>query len=264
MADTATSISATKPSPVAMIARIAFAALAFAAISWGAFSFHESRQIGPVEAVAKRITYGDPFKTETLAGLHSAIAAIEAKEYCQPTALRAGAIIRLREFENAVSAAERIGIDDKRALLRESMLRSLSCAPADSFLWLVLYWTDMTKNGFNDRHLDYLRMSYRTGPNEAWVALRRSRLALAAFPRLPPDLANEATDEFVSLVATRRVYPQAVAIMQGPGWPIRDIIVPKLARLPENTRQDLSNALDRAGLEIDVPGIARRPRRPWH
>ena len=216
-----------------------------------------------IEAVGKRITYGEPFKAETLAGLHSAITTIEAKEYCRPAALRAGAFIRIREFENAIPTAERAVVDDKRALLRQTMLRSLSCAPADPFLWLVLYSTDRTQNGLNERNLDYLRMSYSTGPNEAWVALRRTRLALAAFSQLPPDLANKAIDEFVSLVATRRIYPQAVAIMQGLGWPIRGVIVPKLANLPENTRQDLSNALHRAGLEIDVPGVARRDPRPW-
>lgn len=246
-----------------MIARIVLVALGLAAISWGTIAFHTSRHVGPVERVAKRIIYGEPFRAETLAAMQPAIVAVEADEFCRPTALRAAAIVRLRRLESAIHAAARNATDDNRVLLRQSMLRSLGCAPADPYLWLVLYWTEMSQHGLSERHLDYLRMSYETGPNEAWVALKRNPLALAAFPKLPADLADRAVDEFVSLVATRRVYPEAVRTLRGPGWPIRNIILPKLATLPEGTRRDFSNALYRAGLDLEIPGVPPRDSRPW-
>ncbi len=247
----------------AMIARIVIIAFALAAVSWGIFSLGISRQVGPVERIAKRVIYGEAFKAGALDVLQPAMASIEAAEDCQPNAQRAVAIIRLRELESAVSAAARKSIDDNRIVLRKSIVRSLRCAPADPYLWLVLYWTDMTQNGLNPRHFDYLRMSYQTGPNEAWVALKRNRLAMAAFSKLPHDLATMAANEFVGLLATRRAYPDAVRTMRGLDVSARDFILPKLASLPDDIRRDFSRALYRAGVNVEVPGIPPLDPRPW-
>lgn len=246
-----------------MIPRVILTLLALVAVSWGALAFTISRQAGTLERVGKRIILGEPFKGEALEALQPTIAALEASEFCHPTALRAIAFIRLRQLEMAMAGTMRTAIDDNRILLREAMLRSLSCAPADPYLWLVLYWTDMTKDGFADSQLEYLRMSYRTGPREAWVALKRNRLALSAFPKLPADIVDMAADEFVSLVKTRRVYQESAETLRGPGWPIRDAIIPRLADLPKDIRQDFSNALYRAGVNVEIPGIVPRDPRPW-
>jgi hypothetical protein len=242
-----------------MIPRLIFTVLALAAMSWGAFALVISRQAGPLERVAKRIIIGEPFNAEALALLQPAMAAIEANELCHPAALRAVAIIRLRRLETAAAAA----VDEEPALFRQSARHSLSCTPADPYLWLVMYGTESSQSGLGERPLQYLRMSYQTGPNEGWVALKRNRLALAAFAHLPRDVAEMAIGEFVSLLATRRAFRESVDTMQGLGRPVRDLIVPRLATLPIDIRQDFSNWLYRAGLEVEIPGIARREPRPW-
>jgi hypothetical protein len=246
-----------------MIARIILIAFAFASVAWGVFSFGISREAGPVERIGKRVIYGEAFGEGVLDVLQPAMTSIEAAEDCQPNAQRAVAIIRLRKLESAVLAAARKSIDDNRIALRNSIIRSLGCAPADPYLWLILYWTDITQNGLNPRHFDYLRMSYQTGPNEAWVALKRNRLVLAAFSKLPPDLATLAGNEFVGLLATRRAYPDAVRTMRGLDVPARNFVLPKLASLPDDIRRDFSRALYRAGMNVEVPGIPPLDPRPW-
>ena len=62
--------------------------------------------------------------------------------------------------------------------------------------------------------LTLLRMSYWSGPNEAWIAVRRNSLALGVFPSLPGDLAEQALSEFVGLVRSG-LYS---ACGKYPGW----------------------------------------------
>jgi hypothetical protein len=264
MAVTVTSIERREArAAVLVVARIIFVALGLLAVAWGVYAFNLSREAIAVERVGKRVISGEQFKTETLLTMEPAIAGIEARSACDPLAQRASAFIRLRELETAMTAGLPAIADKMRATFQNSMQRSLNCAPADPFLWLIRYWLETVQNGVTPRAVEYLRMSYRTGPNEAWVALRRNRLALAAFAQLPPDLADMTTKEFASLVATRRVYQESVDIMKGPGWPIRDALAPKLGELPDDVRADFAGALHRAGLEVDIPGVARREPRPW-
>ena len=83
------------------------------------------------------------------------------------------------------------------------------------------------KRAFGFDNFRILRMSYRLGPNEAWIALKRNRIAFARFRRLPPDLAEDAIDEFTRLVKANFI-DQAVDIFTGPAWPERDLLLSRL------------------------------------
>ena len=86
---------------------------------------------------------------------------------------------------------------------RNAIRESLSCSPADPFLWLALYWLDGTQHGYRPEDLKYLELSYQLGPNEGWIALRRNSVAFATFQQLPPELAEFAINEFVGLLKAR-------------------------------------------------------------
>src|SRR6185312_11066251 len=110
------------------------------------------------------------------------------------------AIVHLRQAELAFATDNRRAIDARLATLSGAIDDALANAPSDPFLWLVRFWLDNTRNGFDASHLRELRMSYALGPNEGWIAVKRSRLALAAFPGLTPTLADSAVAEFSGLV----------------------------------------------------------------
>jgi hypothetical protein len=233
------------------------------AVAWGATAFPIVWRQSSIERIADHIVDGDPFKMEGLTEVIPGIEVAEQAEYCRPTTLRAGAVIRLRMAENIVAAGERELIDISMRSLSDSIRRSLRCAPADPFLWLGLFWVENARTGFSPRHLEYLRMSYRLGANEGWVGLKRNGMALAVFEQLPPDLAEMAIGEFAKLLDTG-FYGEAVSIFTGPGWRVRDLLLPRLKKVAEVHRQAFAKALYTRGYDVAVPGVTHPESRPWH
>ena len=233
------------------------------AIWWGAVTFPVFRVDSPIERIATHIIAGAPFKSEILQQQLPTVTSIEKAGYCHAPALRSAAIIQLRMLETAISGNDRQYVAAHLQPMRDVIRSSLSCAPADPFLWLVLYWVANTESGSTAKYLNYMQMSYRLGPNEGWIALKRNPLAFQVFKQLPPELAQSAVDEFISLVESR-FYEQAAEIFVGAAWPEHDLILSHLAGVNDQDRQLFADALHRHGSDIDVPGVPRRDQRPWH
>lgn len=248
---------------VRIISRVLVVALGAAGVAWGAYALPPFWRQSPLEGMAKHIIAGDPYKTEALRAFEPAVEQVEQSHFCRPAARQAAAIIRLRLAEDAMAAGEQDRVDGALTSLREAIRRSIGCSPADPFLWVVLFWVENTVDGFEPGHMQYLRMSYRLGPNEGWIALKRSPLALALFDRLPPDLADMAVMEFANLLNSR-FDREAVAIFTGPGWRARNRLLAGLKNVSEIARESFARALYTDGYDVDVPGIRRPDPRPWH
>jgi hypothetical protein len=232
-----------------------------AAVAWGMYALPVFARQAPIERVATHVIGGDPFRPEVLAATMPQLEAAEQAEQCRPAALRSAAIIRTRAAEQAIIDGE--DIDARLSSLRNSIRRSLACSPTDPFLWVVLYWVECNENGFQPDYLEYLRLSYRLGPNEGWVGLRRNGLTLAVFRQLPPDLAEMAIDEFARLLDSG-FYDQAVAIITGPGWRERDMLLPRLKGVVQRNRDVFAKMLYSLGYDVSVPGITMPDPRPWN
>jgi hypothetical protein len=233
------------------------------AVWWGIAGFPVFWQVSSTERIANRIIARDPFKAETLAAQIPIIESIEKSAYCRPAALRSAAIIQLRMMEASASTGNRERVDAHLTSLGNVIRSSLSCAPADPFLWLVLFWVESSENGSKTDYLKYLRMSYRLGSNEGWIAVTRNRVAFANFQQLPPDLGEITINEFITLLESGFIEP-AAEIFIGPAWPERELILSYLTRVFDQNRKLFEDALYRRGYDINVPGIARRDLRPWH
>jgi hypothetical protein len=146
--------------------------------------------------------------------------------------------------------------------LDNTIRSSLSCLPADPFLWLVLFWVESAQNGVKPASLDFLRMSYQLGPNEGWIIFKRNPVAFAIFALLPSDLATDAIDEFLSLIKSE-LYQQAAEILSGPAWPVRDTILPRLAALPQENREGFARIVSSKELDVSIPGVALPKSHPW-
>jgi hypothetical protein len=99
-------------------------------------------------------------------------------------------------------------------------------------------------------------MSYDLGSYAGWIAVKRDRLALAAFAALPNDLAEQAISEFVALVRWGLV-ADASAIAAGTPPQLRSILFARLKYLDYEQRRAFAGAI--YGREVDdvpVPGIA--------
>jgi hypothetical protein len=240
-------------------ARLCLVALGAAAIAWGAALLPGFVQEAQLERMAAHVKAGDPFKAEILDGLLPTVEAAERIGYCRPGARQAAAVVRLRMVEDAVSAGVRVVIDSSMDALRQSVGRALACAPTDAFLWAVLYWLVVTRNGFRSVDLAYLRLSYRLGPNQGWVALRRNRLALAVYDQLPPDMAEMVVSAFVDLLPSG-VYPKTAKVFVRAGWPIGDRLLPRLKPVAKAYRDAFARTTIPVRLRGGGPG--RHAARP--
>ena len=116
---------------------------------------------------------------------------------------------------------------------------------------MVLAWVNNVREGPKPEQLTFLRLSYRLGPNEGWIAVRRNRLLLAMFPGLPSDLADAAVSEFGRMVDSW-LYWETIAIFTGPGWPIRDRLLASLRDVGERQREAFAIQLYAEGYDVTV------------
>jgi hypothetical protein len=246
-----------------LLARSFVIILGCIAVWWGIVEFPVFWRESSAESIADRIIAGDPFKVEVLGRQLPIIDGIERSAYCRPAALRSAAIIQLRMVEAAASANDREYVDEHLKSLRNVIRGSLSCSPADPFLWLVLYWVESTENGSSSDYLKYLRMSYRLGPNEGWIGLKRNHVTFAVSEKLPVDLAEYAINEFVGLVEMG-FYEQAAEIFTGPAWRVREQLLPHLQDIDERHRRAIADILHTKGYDVAIPGIESQSSRPWH
>ena len=228
------------------------------AIWWGAVVLPVFRQQSSANHIAERIISGEPFKLQTLSEQLSILAASKRPTVCRPVALQSAAIIQLRIAEPAGGGL--LKDESHLGLVEDAIRSSLSCVPADPFLWLVFFAVQNAKNGFNPEHMKYLRMSYDLGPNEGWILAKRSPVAIAELERLPPDLAGNAIHEFLRLVDSW-YYKQAVDIFCRTTTARRDKILPKLVTLPLRVRNRFADSVDDCGLDVKVPGV--ESVEPW-
>jgi hypothetical protein len=216
-------------------------------IGSGVSEFPALRQESTIKKIADRILVGDVYKYEILLKQASLVDPAQRPELCRPLTVRSAAVIRLRLAEISDNAA--LGPALARTNLAVDAIRqSLACSPADPFFWLALYALEPSAP------LKYLTASYRLGPNEGWIALKRNPVAFANFDELPKDLRRIVVQEFVRIVEMDNAIEDAVKIFVGPAWDYRELILSQMDQVPLEQRQQLQAALTGAGYDVLVPG----------
>jgi hypothetical protein len=217
-------------------------------IVWGVSEFPTLRQESTIKKIADRILVGDVYKYDTLLKQSSLVEPRQNPELCRPLTVRSAAVIRLRLAEISDNSA--LGPTPVRTNLAVDAIRqSLACSPADPFFWLALYALEPSAP------LNYLTTSYRLGPNEGWIALKRNPVAFANFDELPDDLRRIVVQEFVRIMEMDTI-DDAMKIFVGPAWDNRELILSQMDRVPLPQRQKFQAALTSAGYDVLVPGTS--------
>jgi hypothetical protein len=244
------------------VARLFTAVFGLAAVNWTIFVAPVFWSETSVAEAAAHIIDGETYKPDVMNAMIAELDRNRAAAF-RSAIFSKVAIIRLRAAEDVVAAGDPQLANERLNELRQSIDDALANAPNDSYMWLILFWLNNKQNGFKPEYLRYLKMSYTFGPNEAWIAIRRSRLVMSGFTALPSDLAEAATIEFVNLVRSQQ-YTEAADIIAGPAWPIRRVLLARLKNLPEINRRIFAKELYDKNLDdVAVPGIKPRPPRPW-
>ncbi len=241
--------------------RIYLISLGVFAVLWAGQIFPTAWREPTLDRIASRIIEGQIFKVEDLGRFLPLIEQVETSAVCRPASVRSSAVIRLRVVENA-SKAGQPNVNQLIDELLVSVRDALRCSPADSFLWLVLYWAETTRHGFEAHDLDYVRLSYEVGPYEGWVALKRNPIALMLFEKMSPALRERVVSEFVGLVNSG-FHREAAEILVGPGWRLRDELLPRLAVVPQTHRVAFDREVFELGYDVNVPGVVHPVDPPW-
>jgi hypothetical protein len=215
-------------------------------ILWGVVEIPALLQEFAIKKIAARILAGEVYKPEILLKQASLFESTQKPELCRPSTIRSLGVVRLRIAEisdNSALGPAPVGTN----LALDAIRQSLACSPADPFFWLALYALEPSAPS------DYLAASYRLGPNEGWIALKRNPVAFANFDELPDDLRRIVVQEFVRIVEMDAIY-DAMKILVGPAWDQRELILSQMDRVPLRQRQQLQTALTEAGYDVLVPG----------
>ena len=245
---------------VARLLAVAFGALA---IAWSAEVIPLHRIGQPLANTADAILSGEIFD---IARLHALMDRLdkEPPRILEASGLDGVALIRMSLLEQQLKSPGRaVSISDYDKA-RLDVGAALARSPTNAYMWLSAFGLKRLRGDPAADDLKLLRMSYRLGPNEGWIAVRRSPLSIAAFASLPQDLQEAALQEFVGLVGSG-LRDDAANILAGPGWPIRDQLLSRLINLDEDSRRQFANVLAAKDLEgVVVPGLQPRRRDSWH
>jgi hypothetical protein len=244
------------------VVRIILICLATVIGCWAIATFPIFWSVAVVNKVGAGIAAGEPFKPAALLALRPKLDYLERSTSSPPESLHNAALIELRLAELELDAGGKIGGSLQFARAQNTIESALRLVPSDAFMWFALFWLTKTRDGMSDAAIPYLRMSYLVGPHEGWVAVRRNRIAVPLLPTLPKDLAELVVTEFGDLVASGYTAP-AAEIVTGPGWANQELLLKSLAKVPQDARQRLADAIYELGFDMAVPGVARRSKRPW-
>ncbi|RXH41882.1 hypothetical protein XH94_04235 [Bradyrhizobium zhanjiangense] len=232
-----------------------------AGLHWSAVALPSFLRMLPSGAVALRIIADDRFQTSALANVMPMIEAQRAAAFEQPEFARVRALVQLRLAEEALARKSSEDADRSISVALGDLKLALQVNPGDSFLWLLLYSVEIARGGFGSDSMRYLDQSYTAGPYEGWIALRRNRLALAAFPAFSDAMRSEVLSEFEKMVDDGFI-DEAAANLMGVGWPHREQLLAALGSADILSRQGLSKRLAADGIKLTIPGIAIDDR-PW-
>lgn len=231
-----------------------------AAVAWASFTFPKFWREQPMISASQQLVNGDIYSEAAVDSLKESANRI-ADSVPTPEALAALSIFRQWLAERAMLRNE--PSQSRVADAKGAILSALSVAPMDSYQWLSLFWVSTKDGPFRSEFLRYLDMSYATGPNEGWVALRRSPLVLGLYPVLTSGLRRAALEEFAGLVRSH-LYSQAAAIAANTTPNTRKAIVAKISSLPLPDRESFAHAADEKGItDLVMPGVETEPLRPW-
>lgn len=244
------------------VLRLGLAALGCAAIVWGSFFFVITWPQAVVERAAGRIVDAQTYRPADLQHLRSTAMAMQDAGPCRPSLARSAAIIQLRAAEVEADEMRPGALDKELEQSRAQIVRSLACSPADPFLLMALFWLHNLQYGFHPADLDFLRLSYRLGPNEGWIGLRRFSLALAVIKQLPPELVKAMVDDFVNLVGAS-IYPQMVDRFIPADLPTRKMLLSALDRLSDFHRRNFAAYMKSSGIQEPTLEVEKGESRPW-
>jgi hypothetical protein len=133
---------------------------------------------------------------------------------------------------------------DKHVASLETRTRHvLGCSPRDSLAWLVAFGLQVQHGVLNEQSFRLLAMSYETSQDEAWIAVRRTAVAVPVLLSASPAVQSRILNEFENLVRHRFVQMPARAYAKASSA-TRILLDSRINKLGSARRREFSEAVE--------------------
>jgi hypothetical protein len=163
---------------------------------------------------------------------------------CDNHAQRALLLLEIPVADAALRSGTVHEYDERIRSLEARGRQALSCTPRDSFVWLVLFGLETGHGVLSEHAFDLLAMSYETSPNEAWIATRRTALAIPVVLSAPEPIRQKILTEFQNLVRHRFAEMPARSYLRASA-PTRALLQSQIEQLDASSQRTFSDALQR-------------------
>lgn len=221
-------------------ARISLLLLGGLGVAWALTALADDGELRRLTELRTAVLAGETFDSRGIGAIASELERSADLPACATRVLETIVPLRLRLVELALVEDDDGRARELTAGLQRDARKLVSCAPYQSFAWLVLFWSRNLEGNLAPADFELLRMSLRTGPHEGWISRRRNQVALAAFDALPDDLKEKTAGEFRDLAQTTYLADAAASFVEIAPQTARDRIVARLADLPADTLVDFA------------------------
>jgi len=163
---------------------------------------------------------------------------------CDDHSQRALLLLEVSLAEAALRSGASAEYDQHIRSLETRTRRALGCSPRNSFAWLVAFSLQVQHGVLNEHAFDLLDMSYKTSPNETWVAARRIMVAAPVALTAPEPVQRAILAEFQNLVRHHYVEVPARVYINAPA-PLQALLRSRIDELDPPSQRAFSDALEK-------------------
>jgi hypothetical protein len=161
---------------------------------------------------------------------------------CETHSQRALLLMEMPLAEAALRSGAAGEFDRRIQSLEARSSRVLSCAPRQSFVWLLAFNLEVLHGRLNEQSFNLLAMSYETSPNEAWISIRRIIVAMPFVLIAPEPIRQRILVEFQQLIRHGFVDDAARSYLTASGS-VRSLLQTRIEQLDPPWQKSFSNAL---------------------
>jgi hypothetical protein len=247
-----------------IVARTGIVLFGAIAIVWAVLVFPVFLQQQKPVAMASALERGEGYDLTNMLAQSGAAPQVDYLGFCNAATLRANMIILTKVLADPSVVENRTLKEAGWQKLHSATRALLACSPSDSLGWLILFWLNVSKNGYTTEYGNYLQLSYETSPNEAAVALWRNRLVLGLYDRLPSQFTDRAIPEFVKLVNSERLYAEMGDVFERAAPALRQRLALAMKTADPRPREVFERMLNDRGVRAVIPDTQSILDRPWN
>jgi hypothetical protein len=227
----------------ALLRRTPLLLIGCSGLIWGISNLVSSAASDSFRDIESSLLKFETFNRQAALAILDSKAARKAQA-CDTHAQRALMLLEVPLADASLRSGKAQDFDRHTLSLEQRANRTLSCAPRDSLVWLLLFGLRNEHGLLDTKAFDLLAMSYATSPNEAWVAVRRIVVAIPVILAAPMGLREKILVEFQALVRRGFVGPPALAYINASAE-VRALLQARLDELDPDTRDAFKRAVEK-------------------